>query len=405
MKIYLYIKGEKVYYYKEGKKGEILFENLENFIKENRGSYFVLIFSKLNVFFRKVEFDFADKKKISLILNQEIEGRLPLSIDNFYFYLNFHHPDKDKTIVGIFAIEKDKINYLKEILKINKAKYIFLIDSILLDRFFKNKIKEKNFIEIFTDNDYFLINLIENSTFSGVFSYSSDNIKENISEILLPILSAKKLPVYFIGDKKVYQEIKTEEMHFLSEATFLNILEEIKKIKSVSFQGIFLLQKKINFEYIFYILFLVICSLFFINPHFVKIEKERKVEEINKKMENLYMSIFPETKKVINPLVQIKEKMMERENYSSVNLHKLPVIKILEEITNLFPENINVEVEEVSINNKNLNLICTVENLKNLDIVEEKVKKSKIFTSSEIKDISFTKENRVRFNILLKMEI
>ncbi|MCM8784850.1 MAG: hypothetical protein NC827_00975 [Candidatus Omnitrophica bacterium] len=405
MKIYLYIKGETVYCYKNSEKREIVFENLENFIKENRGNYFVLIFSKLNVFFRKVEFDFVDKKKISLILSQEIEGKLPLPIDNFYFYLNFQYPEKNKTIVGIFAIEKDKINYLKEIFKINKAKYIFLIDSLLLDQFFKNKIKENNFIELFAENDYFLINLIENSVISGVYSYSSDNIKEHISEILPSLFSTKKHPVYFIGDRKIYQEIKIEGIHFLSEATFFNILEETKKIKSISFQEILLPRKKINLEYIFYFFLLVICTLFFINPHFEKIEKEKKVEEINKRMENLYKSIFPETKKIINPLIQIKEKMLEDKNYSPAPIYKIPIIKILEEITNLFPENINVEVEEVLINNKNLNLICTVESLKDFDIIEGKVRKSKIFTDFIINDISFTKENKVKFNILLKMVI
>ncbi|MCS7180740.1 MAG: hypothetical protein NZ891_05250, partial [bacterium] len=149
MRIYLYIKGENIFYSKDGEIGEISYDIIENFIKENFKATFYLIFSKLNTFFRKIEFEFTDKRKIILVLNQEIEGKFPVQIEDLYFYLKFFNVDKNKTTVDIFAIEKEKIEYLREIFNRNKAKYIFLIDSILLFQILKNRVHEKSFIGIY----------------------------------------------------------------------------------------------------------------------------------------------------------------------------------------------------------------------------------------------------------------
>jgi len=404
MKIYLYFKGEKVYYYRDSQKGETSFENLENFIKENKKSFFFIIFSKLNIYFRKVDFEFRDKRKILLVLNQEIEGKLPSSIGNFYFHIKFFYPEKNKTTVGIFAIEKGKIDYIKEIFIKNKTKYAFLIDSILIHQFFKNRINEKNFIELFIENDYLLINLIENSSISGVYSYFSENIKESILEVLQPLFLSKKFPVYFVGDRKIYEEIKMDRMQFFTETDFFNILKNLKKIENVYFKDILLTKKVFNPEYLFYFIILIITTFLFLKPYYNVKEKEVKLEEINKKMENIYKSMFPETEKIVNPLIQLKEKVVENKNYPELKIIKTPVIKILEEITLIFPENINVEVEEVLINDKNINLAGLVDNLKNLDKIKENIKNSKIFKNFEINSVSFTKENRVKFNLILKME-
>ncbi|HOK56287.1 MAG TPA: hypothetical protein PKV21_02135 [bacterium] len=402
MKIFLYLKGEKVYYFKNNERGEIPFENLENFIKENKQNFFYLIFSKLNIYFRKVEFEFRDKKKISLVLNQEIEGKFPTSIDKLYFHFKFFYPEKDKTTIGIFAVEKEKIEYLKEIFKKNKTKYKFLIDSILIHQFFRNNLKEYDFIELYTEKDYLLINLIENSTISGVYSYFSNNIKESILEVLPSLFVTKKLPVYFIGDRKIYEEIKMDGLHFFSETNFFNILNELKKLEVVNFKDILIRKKILNFEYLSYFIILLVSTFLFFTPHFKITEKEKKLDEINKKMENIFKSLFPETEKIVNPLIQIKEKFIQDKSYSKIPVYEISVIKTLEEITLFFPENINGEVEEVSINDKNINLTGIVDNLKNLDNLKENIRNSKFFKNFEINSVSFTKENKIRFNLLLR---
>ncbi|MCX7916745.1 MAG: hypothetical protein N2589_01260 [bacterium] len=403
MRIYLYIKGENIFYSKDGEIGEISYDIIENFIKENFKATFYLIFSKLNTFFRKIEFEFTDKRKIILVLNQEIEGKFPVQIEDLYFYLKFFNVDKNKTIVDIFAIEKEKIEYLREIFNRNKAKYIFLIDSILLFQILKNRVHERSFIGIYMENDYLLIDLIENSVITGIYSYSSKNMKETIKDIFYTILSNKKLPVYFIGDKKIYEEIKDEKTFFLEEKNMVDILKEIKKFEIVSFDKILIRKRTPRLEYIFYFLFFIAVTYFFINPHFEKIEREKKINEINKKMENIYKSMFPETKKVINPLIQIKEKLMQNGNNIQIPISEISIIKVLEEITTLFPENINVEIEEVLIENKNINLLGNVENLKSIDIIKENIKKSNFFKYFEISSISFTKENKIKFNLFLKI--
>jgi type II secretory pathway component PulL len=121
-------------------------------------------------------------------------------------------------------------------------------------------------------------------------------------------------------------------------------------------------------------------------------------------MENIYKTLFPETKKVINPLIQIKEKLKKNDNSLKIPISGISIIKILEEITILFPENINVEVEELMVSGKNVSLTGVVDNLKNLDRIKDNLKNSKIFKNFDVTSVSFTKENRVSFNLILRME-
>jgi len=405
MRVYFYIKNNEVIYFKNNEEGEISFNKIEDFIKENRKFTFYLIFSKLNFYFRKLEFDFKDRKKISLILPQELEGKFPKPIDNFYFHFQFFYPVKNKTSVNVFAFEKERIDFFKNIFKKNKVKFYFLIDSILIHRFFRQIINEKQCIEIFLENKYLLVNLIEKGEISAIYSYFSENIKkEDIFEIILPLISTKKYPVYFIGEKKIYEDINLPEVKFLSEKKFFNILKEIKEIKKVSLTPINFIERAIPLNYIFGLIFLLFATLFFVRPYFLRIEKEKKIDEINIKMENIYKTLFPETKKVINPLIQIKEKLKKNDNSLKIPISGISIIKILEEITILFPENINVEVEELVVSGKNVSLTGVVDNLKNLDRIKDNLKNSKIFKNFDVTSVSFTKENRVSFNLILRME-
>ncbi|MCM8807365.1 MAG: hypothetical protein NC926_05365 [Candidatus Omnitrophica bacterium] len=402
MNIFLYLKGEKIYYLKENKE-DVLIEKFEDFVRENKKNTFFLIFSKLNVYFRKVEFDFKDKKKIGLIIGQEIEGKLPKSSDSFYFYFEYNYLKENKTSVNVFAIEKEKLEYFKKIFEANKVKYYFSIDTILLLNFLKTKIIGENFIGIFVEDNYFILNVIENGVLSNVYSYFSEDLKGNLVEVLNLILSSKKLPVYYIGKKETFEDLKFEELKFITEKKFNDILKEIKKIQKVNFEPIFIYRKTFSFEYLFYLAFLFFLSFFFITPYFEKNKKEKKIEEINQKMENIFKSIFPETKKIVNPLVQIKEKILQTDISTKISLSEKSIIKILEEVTLLFPEDTGTEIEEFTFVDGNIYLTGSINNLKDIDRIKENVKKSKIFSDFEISGISVTKENKVKFNLLLKM--
>jgi len=405
MKIFLYFKNDKVFYLKNNEEVEISLNKIEDFINENKKAIFYLIFSKLDSYFRKLEFDFRNRKKINLILSQEIERKLPKSIDNFYFHLQFYYTEKDKTIVNVFAVEKERVNFLKNIFDKKKVKFYFLIDTLLIHQYLSEIIKEKQYIEIFLENKYLLVNLIENREISAVYSYFFENIrKDNILEIILPLITSKKYSLYFVGEKEFFDEIKLPEMKFLFKKSFLDILKETKNLQQVFLIPLNFTSRMISFNYIFYLIFLTFMTLIFTRPYFLKIEKEKKVEEINKKMEDIYKTLFPDTKKVINPLIQIKEKLTIGNNSIKVPFLEISIIKILEEITFLFPEDVKAEVEEVVISGKNVSLIGTVDNLKNLDKIKENLKNSKIFKNFDIADVSFTKENKVHFSLLLRME-
>jgi len=108
MKVFFYIKNNEVIYFKNNEEGKISLNKIEDFINENRKSTYYLIFSKLNYYFRKLEFNFRDRKKINLILSQELDGKLPKPLDNFIFTFNFIIPKRIKHLLMFLHLKKKR---------------------------------------------------------------------------------------------------------------------------------------------------------------------------------------------------------------------------------------------------------------------------------------------------------
>lgn len=402
--VYIFYSDHKItYIYKNKEEEEISIDKIEDLIKKYMNEDFCIIFSKSLLYFRKIDFEFSNRKKIMLILNQELEGKLPGPIENFYFHLQFNNWGKNKTTLNLYAIEKGKYDYIINKLEENHIKYFCSIDSLIIFHHLSNRIKGRDFIELFVEKDYFILNIIENNIISNVFSYYSENIIENFLEIYSAFKEYKNLPIYVIGKREIFENIKSENMYFISEETFSEIIFKLKRLPKVNFKILSIPQRIVSYEYIAYLIFIIFITFLFTRPHYEKLKKGAKIQEINKKMEEIYKNLFPESSKIINPLIQIKEKLLEKENPISQSIKRISIIKLLEEITLLFPENVNVMIESVSLIKNDIFLTGVVENLTIFDLIKEKVKNSDFFENFEIMNISFTKDNMVKFEISLRM--
>ena len=118
-------------------------------------------------------------------------------------------------------------------------------------------------------------------------------------------------------------------------------------------------------------------------------------------MKERFHQACPEVTRIVDPLVQIKEKIMEKTTKLNVVSNYPPILKVMADVTTLFPDNLNVEIEHFSVAANALNLFGRVDSLKSLEKVKSNAIDSEKFTNVVIGAISFDDKNRVTFNMTL----
>jgi len=414
-KLNIYIRGNKsTYFYKnkEEKRGFIEENNIKDFVEKSNVESINFIFSKPDVIFRKLSFDFSDIKKIKMVLPSEIESTLPEKIENYLFDYKFIKQNK-KTSVNVIGVKKDFyskfISYRK-----NKKKIYFFLDTEILFSLLKDKIKETNYIEVYIDSFYIFINVIENKNISSCLSYIFENgNSDQIISIVNKILLEKNYPVYITGEEKEIEnlknktEIKLIKIPFLKENLQPFFFSEIINYKNIKFTPLKLTSPYIKIiSPVPYIVSFLILILFLSPPlisyrHFK--EKQQKLNKIETKMISEFRKTFPDVKKIVDPVVQAKEKLNQTEE-TSISIQYPSILEMLVEITKIFPEDVNVEIDRLSFSNNVLTISGFIDNLKNLEKVKEKINKSTYFPSLQMGSISFDRNNRVNFNFTVKVK-
>lgn len=116
-----------------------------------------------------------------------------------------------------------------------------------------------------------------------------------------------------------------------------------------------------------------------------------------------FRKTFPDVKKIVDPVVQAKEKLNQIEE-TSISIQYPSILEMLVQITNIFPEDVNVEIDRLSFSNNVLTISGFIDNLKNLEKVKEEINKSTYFCNLQMGSISFDRNNRVNFNFTVKVK-
>jgi len=413
-KLNIYIRGNKsTYFYKnkEEKRGFIEENNIKGFVEKSKVESINFIFSKPDVIFRKLSFDFSNIKKIKMVLPSELESTLPEKIENYLFDYKFIRQNK-KTSVNVIGVKKDFYSKLISYAK-NKKKIYFFVDTEILFSLFKDKVKETNYIEVYIDSFYILINVIENKNISSCLSYIFENGRsDQIISIVNKILLEKNYSVYITGEEKEIEnfENKTKiklikipflrenlQSFFFSEAINKNIKFTPLKLISPSIKIISFVPYIVSF-----LIFILLLSPSLISYRHFK-EKQQKLDKIETKMISEFRKIFPDVKKIVDPVVQAKEKLNQMEE-TSISIQYPSILEMLVKITNIFPEDVNVEIDRLSFSNNVLTISGFIDNLKNLEKVKEEINKSPYFCNLQMGSISFDRNNRVNFNFTVKVK-
>jgi len=346
-----------------------------------------------------------------MVISSEIEETLPESIDKFYFSFDFFSPDKNKTIVNVYAIPSALCDFWSNLAKKYRAKLFFFADAPLFYQFLAQSIDEKNYIAIYTEGEYLLLNVIENGILTGSYSceLTQSTEAENIA-LIKEILEKKKFPVFICASQEIRIKIgiREENVRYISLPAGMKKKYLFHHLSSLrTFKRIFLPLKlsggkKIPVSSIVSLFIFIIISFLLFSPYFKVIEKQKELNRIDEEMKQIFVSTFPDVQNIVNPLIQAREKFMKAGDLD-IKIGVPSVLKIMAEITLLFPENIDAKIDLLRIAGDTLILSGTTDSLKTLERIKSGIEKSERFTIIDIGTISFDAKNRANFSITLKV--
>ena len=412
----LYLREKSYYYMSSKEKGEIEENQIEEFLKNKKEKKIHLVISKPRIFYRKIVFPFSQKRKVELSLPVELEDLLPKSIDNFVFSWYFLSKNRNKSEVVVIALEKDFYNFWLNLHTKYKFSIYFSIDSLLIFKFFSNLIKEKNYFLLFIDEKYFLVNLVENGLLSNTYSYYFSDKNQLLLQIhiLKAIFSEKNYPLFWYGKEDFFNSLSLEgnnvsmkeDVLKIELPFFLNYIGMSKtfssstlKFKSPKRPTFIFSAKELFISFVFLLLL-----IFMVTPYFKIPDEEKKVKEIQIEMEQTLKETCPEISKIVNPVIQIKEKLRNISGENTNVPKNISILKIMAEFTKFVPENLNVEITQFIVSGNSLFISGKISDLQELEKLKESIKKSEIFYEGEIGNITFDNDKQVNFNLMVKLK-
>ncbi|MCX8082811.1 MAG: hypothetical protein N3D17_05395 [bacterium] len=410
----LYLKYEKVIYRITGtniEEGAFNSEEVEAFLDKNRPDILNIIISKPHLIFRRVEFPFRNKRKIRMVIPSEIEETLPDNIDNFLFSLDFFPLNKNGMVVNIYGVPSVLIDFWRNIANKHRTKLYFFLDTLLLLQFLKQSTDEKNHISIYEEEEYILLNIVENGILTGSYSYhltGAENLEN--TELIKEIINKKGLPLFICGPGVKTKELAISEKNIryldlprdISKKYLFHYLASIKAFKRdfLSLKHSIGIKIPVSDVAIF-VVFLFI-SFFSFSPYFKVVEKQKEIRGIEEEMKQIFVSTFPDIQNVVNPLIQAREKIMKTD-ITDVKKGVPSVLKVMADITTLFPDNMDAKIDIFRIAGDTITLSGTADSLKTLEKIKERIDKSEKFSVTDIGTISFDTKNRANFSITLKV--
>ena len=135
---------------------------------------------------------------------------------------------------------------------------------------------------------------------------------------------------------------------------------------------------------------------------------EKKLSGIEHKITDLFKTTFPDVKNIVDPVHQMRVGI-EKAHKSSLSRgathnRDIHAIDILNEISRLIPETINVEVTKFVFGVENVMLTGNTDTFNSVNIIKSKLEQADFFKKVVISSANMDKsENRVRFKLQIKL--
>ena len=135
---------------------------------------------------------------------------------------------------------------------------------------------------------------------------------------------------------------------------------------------------------------------------------EKKLSGIEQKITDLFKTTFPDVKNIVDPLHQMRVGI-EKAHKSSLSQgathnRDIRTIDIINEISRLIPEEIDVEVAKFVFGAENVMLTGNTDTFNSVNIIKSKLEQVEFFKQVVISSADVDKfENRVRFKLQIKL--
>ncbi|MCJ7615376.1 MAG: pilus assembly protein PilM [Desulfobacterales bacterium] len=134
---------------------------------------------------------------------------------------------------------------------------------------------------------------------------------------------------------------------------------------------------------------------------------EKKLSTIEQKITDLFKTTFPDVKNIVDPLHQMRVgiEKAHKSSLSQGETHRdIRAIDILNEISRLVPEEIDVEVTKFVFGAENVMLTGNTDTFNSVNIIKSKLEQVEFFKQVVISSADVDKsENRVRFKLQINL--
>jgi type II secretory pathway component PulL len=152
------------------------------------------------------------------------------------------------------------------------------------------------------------------------------------------------------------------------------------------------------------LLLFVIATVF--SGQFIKVgAKERQLADLDRQIEAVFKSTFPEVTRIVDPLQQMQVKIKEAGEGGSgldVTGTHARVIDILDALSRNIPASVDVAINRMVVGSDNVMLSGNTANFNTVDDIKGRLEKADIFNSVTISSADLEKSGkRVRFKLKL----
>lgn len=137
---------------------------------------------------------------------------------------------------------------------------------------------------------------------------------------------------------------------------------------------------------------------------------ESKIAELDDKSRSIFSATFPETKKVMDPHLQMKANVLAALKKSGVNGDKIndfndvTIIEIMNELSQRIESSIDMEISRFLFNEKRLVISGSTNNFNAVDKIKNKLEASDLFGTVNISSAAADKkEDRVNFKFIIEI--
>jgi type II secretory pathway component PulL len=134
---------------------------------------------------------------------------------------------------------------------------------------------------------------------------------------------------------------------------------------------------------------------------------QKQLDSLNDQIKDTFISVFPETSRIVDPVIQMQTKMDELKKKTADAVQtgeKFRCIDILYQISQLIPKETDVLMTRLSIGNDGITITGETAGFNTVDDIKGRLEKSTLFSKVTIAAANMDKSgNKVQFRLKIDL--